>query len=148
MKTTCGIFLFNCEGKLLIAHPTNHSMDLWSIPKGIQDKKEDTFTAAIRELYEETNISLSKIGEFTVNYLGEFEYKHKNKKLSAFCIITNFDFVGYDLRCESMVTHMKGKDFPEVDEFRWVSIEEAESLLHESQIPCLAIIDKLKKHVT
>jgi len=148
MKTTCGIFLFNKEGKFLIGHPTNHSWDLWSIPKGLKDSGESDLVAALRELHEETNIFEKDMGEFTYKHIGLFKYKNKNKTLSAFYINTSTNFENVDIKCDSMVTHMKGADFPEIDAFKWVTIEESKSILHHSQLPCLEIIDKLRNNVT
>lgn len=148
MKTTCGIFLFNKEGKLLIGHPTNSPDTIWSVPKGLRDKGEDDFTAAVRELYEETNITLRDIGDFSVKYLGKFKYPNRKKKISAFYIETDFDFSDCDIKCDSMVTHLHGKDFPEIDKFKWVTMEEAEPLLNGSQVLALNIIYELKRNVT
>jgi predicted NUDIX family NTP pyrophosphohydrolase len=146
MKTTCGIFLFDKYGRVLLGHPTNHAMDLWSIPKGLMDKGEDRFTAAVRELYEETNISLSNVGKFTTEFLGEAKYKHKKKKLAAFYIDTNNDFSEYDIKCDSMVTSMPGDDFPEIDLFKWATIEEALPIIHETQKPFLELLAELRNH--
>lgn len=148
MKTTCGIFLFNAEGKFLIGHPTNHPMDLWSIPKGLKDSGESDLVAALRELHEETNIFEKDMGEYKYKHLGLFKYKSKSKTLSAFYFETTTNFENVDIKCDSMVTHTKGPNFPEIDDFRWVSIEESRSILHDSQLPCLDIIDKIRKHVT
>ena len=59
---TVGIFLYDeREKKILIVHPTNGSQKYWSIPKGLKDGKEDSFTAGIRELKEETNKAIGEI---------------------------------------------------------------------------------------
>jgi len=147
MKTTCGIFLFNREGKILVGHPTNSPDYIWSVPKGLKDPGEDDFTAAIRELHEETNISVKDIGEFSVKYLGEFKYSNKKKKISAFSIVTDYDFSEYDIKCESMVTHTSGDDFPEIDAFKWVTIEEALPILNVSQILAIRRLEELKNNV-
>ncbi len=148
MRTTCGIFLFNSDGKLLVGHPTNHPMNVWSIPKGIKDKGEAELAAAFRELSEETNIFIEDMGKFDLRYLGTSKYKHKKKALAAFYVDTNKDFSSVDVKCDSMVTDMPGKDFPEIDEFKWVTIEEAKSILHETQVPFLEDIEKLRNNVT
>ena len=145
MKITCGIFLFNNRNEFLIVHPTNHPEDFWSIPKGIKNKNEDDFDAACRELHEETNIKLEDIDVIDKKHLGMFKYNYKNKKLSAFYVETKYDFKDYEIKCESMVRHLKGKDFPEVDDFKWVNIEEAYKLIHITQVPCLQILDRLRK---
>ena len=68
MKITCGIFLFNKRGELLIVHPTFHAKNIWSIPKGTQDSNETPLQAAIREMFEEIGIHAP------VYYLGKFRH--------------------------------------------------------------------------
>lgn len=134
IKTTCGIFII-FKNEILICHPTNHSWDLWSIPKGVPDDGELFLDAAIREVKEETNITLSKDkNEFTE--LPVSIYKHKEKQLVSYvCMIEK---VTEELICDSFV---EPEGFPEVDEFRWVSFDEAERLLHYSQS---AVINDVK----
>ena len=83
MIITCGIYLFNNNGKLLIGHPTNHKPNIWTIPKGRVDEGEsDHFMVAKREIFEEANINLEN---FTSKFIGniiEFDlirYKATNK---------------------------------------------------------------------
>ena len=60
MKITNGAYIVDSLNKVLITHPTNHPMDLWSIPKGLFDDGEtDSKQAAIRETLEETKIDLT-----------------------------------------------------------------------------------------
>ena len=62
MEYTVGIFLYSeRDKKILIVHPTNSSQKFWSVPKGLKYEDEDTFSAGLRELKEETNISLNEI---------------------------------------------------------------------------------------
>lgn len=144
-KTTCGIFLFNRDGKFLVGHPTNSPSNVWSIPKGIKDDGEDDFGAAIRELYEETNISLKDIGEFEVQYIGDFAYSGNRKKiLSAFYINTSHDFYNHNIICESMVISESG-NFPEVDDFKWVNFIEAQTILNSAQIQALDIVNEIRR---
>jgi len=60
-RPCAGAVLFNAEGKVLIGRRTARSganvIDLeWQMPQGGIDKGEDPKQAAIRELYEETNV--------------------------------------------------------------------------------------------
>lgn len=152
MKVTCGIFLFNNEDKFLIGHPTNHAKNIWTIPKGLRDPGETDIEAAKRELYEETNIDYNKIYDNILmeSHLGEFPYKgwingkpNKDKVLSSFLIDTDLDFKSWEIKCESMVNN-SGNPFPEIDDFKWVTFEEAYGLLHKSQIKCFPQISRIK----
>lgn len=141
--TTCGIFLFNNEGKFLIGHPTDSEKikhDFYSIPKGWNEEGESFFESAKRELLEETNIDLDNINVLDKidiephTYVGfnPFVNGMSDKKIISYVIKTDHDFTNDDVRCDSMVTHL-GDPFPEIDEFRWVTIDEAYHILHHSQ---------------
>jgi 8-oxo-dGTP pyrophosphatase MutT (NUDIX family) len=61
MEITCGIYLYSTEiDRVLVGHVTNQNA--WSIPKGhYEDTDKSYFACANRELWEETNISLSDL---------------------------------------------------------------------------------------
>jgi 8-oxo-dGTP pyrophosphatase MutT (NUDIX family) len=151
-----GVFLVRNDGKLLIVHPTGHKPNVWSIPKGKVDKGEMDYDAALRELHEETNVDLyMKIGQFTIVDYVELPvqvYSHKRKELWPFVICesrsTNIDFNRFDIKCNSTVPLDRdwnaGK--PEVDDFKWVTIDEAREVLHETQVACLDEVDKIHKN--
>jgi len=142
---TAGIFFINKDSKLLIAHPTGH--DFWSIPKGKLEKNEDSLSAALRETWEETNVDL---GEVTKWYeLDTIKYKHGKKKLKPFIAleienpkINSDEFV---FKCNSIIDK-KSKwnvGLPEMDDHRWVTIDEARNLLHYTQVECLDFITQI-----
>jgi putative (di)nucleoside polyphosphate hydrolase len=64
-----GIALLNRQGRVFIGRrigDVEHADpdDAWQMPQGGVDKGEDPYQAALRELYEETNIrSVEKLGE-------------------------------------------------------------------------------------
>lgn len=129
MKTTCGIFIFNNEGKILLGHPTKHEPDFWSIPKGVADEGEDYFSAAIREVKEETGIDLN---EDKINWINKyFYYRRGEKRLFPFYYFWEDEIP--ELYCDSMVT-AKGIDmYPEIDEFGWFKPEEVFLYVHPTQ---------------
>lgn len=147
-KITCGIYLFDINKKLLIGHPTKHKSSVWTIPKGRMDKGETSYlSVAKREMYEETNIDLDEF-KFHITSINEFDlvrYKATNKYLKAFFIRVNHDFKDHNIYCDSMVIRDGKPAFPEIDAFKWVTIEEAETLLHESQIKNLEYCKNLLK---
>ena len=143
MRKSSGIFLFNSDRKMLVEHPTNHDPNFWSIPKGMVDKNEDDFDAAKRETLEETALDLDTIKYKLIQRLPDAKI-NKRKMLVSFLLTTSEDLTNYPFRCDSMVTFMGGKDldhpFPEVDDFKWISIEEAFSTLHRAQVDQLQFI--------
>lgn len=141
-----GIFIVRKDKKLLVCHPTNHKADFWSIPKGKADEGEDMITCALRETYEETNIDLCmRINPFYRVYeLEPVNYGHKKKMLFPFLYWemdeSDTDWDNLEIKCNSNVPLDRG-GFPEMDEYKWVDIEEARPILHETQSACL---DKIK----
>lgn len=121
MIETCGIFIFSKNNKLLTCRATNGTN--WSIPKGQKDLNESDIETAIRECFEETNLSLNKQD---LIYVGEEVYKSKKKKLIAF--IHKFPISEkIELRCNSFFN----ETIPEISEFSWA---ESPSNIHQAQI--------------
>ena len=54
---------------------------------------------------------------------------------------SNLNWDSFELKCNSFVSEDRG-GFPEMDDFKFVTINEAKLLLHESQVKCL---DKIKE---
>lgn len=143
-----GIFIIRRDKKLLVCHPTNHAADFWSIPKGKSEEGETMIQAALRETFEETNIDLTTtdaILSFNVHALDPVNYGHKKKMIYPFVYVENiYTTINWDeleIKCNSNVTAERG-GFPEMDDYKWLSIEEARPLLHDTQAACL---DKIKE---
>jgi 8-oxo-dGTP pyrophosphatase MutT (NUDIX family) len=141
-----GIFMVRKDGRVLVCHPTNHKPDFWSIPKGKVEEGEDLIDAAIRETYEESNIDLSECKG--IRALEVVNYSHKKKILHPFLVLernnSNLDWDSFDLKCNSFVPEDRG-GFPEMDSWKFVSIEEARNLLHYTQVYCLNEIERIIK---
>ena len=72
-RPNVGIMLLNTAGNVFMAHRTDSREQAWQMPQGGIDKGEDEYKAALRELYEETNISsVSLIAESTKWYTYDF----------------------------------------------------------------------------
>lgn len=149
MVKSAGIFLVNNEGKILIGHPTKHKKNSWSIPKGKVDKGETNYEAAVREMWEESNVDVDSATIY--HELDSRTYKHKKKKLIPFVILEKenpeLDLDSAELKCNANVPEEKG-GFPEMDDYKWVTVKEAKKLLHHTQVDCLGevleIINKNK----
>jgi len=134
MKISCGIYLFRNDNKFLVGHPTGFKSHIWAIPKGRVDVGEsDHFEVAKRELTEETCIVLDDLDVVRVEELEMVRYRETNKYLKGFYVKVNDDFSNIEIKCESMVMRNGKPAFPEFDEFKWVTIEESKSMLHEFQ---------------
>lgn len=143
MVKAAGLFLVNNENKILIGHPTNHAPNFWSIPKGKTDDGELEHDAAIRETLEETNIDVKDYQ--ILHILPRVNYNHKKKCLYPFVLFEKenpFDFGKFDIKCNSNVSDDRG-GFPEMDDFKWVTLDEAKDILHETQVKSLKYVQLL-----
>ena len=137
---TCGIYLYDKNSeKLLICHAANASMKTWSIPKGLKEDSEDTFTAAARELMEETGIDILKLNVISKTELPPVNYKKQKKILESFLIITDTDLQNHELSCSTLTP----KGYYEIDKWAWVEPEKILDRLHESQIENYSLIEKI-----
>lgn len=138
-----GLFLINREDKILVGHPTNHDPNFWSIPKGKIDEGETPLEAAVRETYEETNVKLfTDLHDFIE--LGKFVYRHKKKDIVLYA---HFETESakwderLDIMCNSNVPEERG-GFPEMDDFKWVTLDEAREILHTTQVAALDLLEE------
>lgn len=161
---THGIFIIDSLGKILVTHPTGHTLNQWSIPKGLGEDDETSIESAFREVKEETNIDLydwmlGDAEETIPNYdsqydyglnlmavLGIQKYATKKKEISAHIVMldTPASILDLDLKCDSTFTiEGSDKEIPENDEVKWETIEFAQKFLHESQVKYLHKVKKL-----
>ncbi len=61
LRNGVGIILLNKENKIFVAKRIDNPKNFWQMPQGGIDKNEDFFTAALRELKEETSIVSVKL---------------------------------------------------------------------------------------
>jgi predicted NUDIX family NTP pyrophosphohydrolase len=131
-KTSAGTLLYRTgpEGlEVLLVHPSGwyNRGKPWSIPKGLADPGESDLEAtARRETWEETAV---RAGEL-VN-LGSIVYRKSRKEVHCFAGLAPAD------------TQPRNASW-EVDQARFVPVEEARQLLHEDQRP---FIDRLLEHL-
>ena len=146
IRETAGIFLFNKDKKMLIVHPTNHPQNVWSIPKGNIELGEDSLSAAIRELKEETSLIFKNIKIDNISEEITMKYRSGKKILKAYIVYSYEDLYNFKFECNSFVYYLNRKKikkpFPECDKFKWASLEEAKVVLHEAQIRVLNLIIK------
>jgi putative (di)nucleoside polyphosphate hydrolase len=143
-----GLFIVRKDKNLLICHPTNHGPEFWSIPKGKVEEGEVFLEAAYRETYEETNLDLFENKNFDIYPMQSVNYSHKKKILYPFLCLervdSKFDWGKQEIKCNSNVPHERG-DFPEMDDYKWVELEESKILLHNTQSACIDKILELIK---
>ena len=123
-QITCGVvFVDTLKQKILMVHPTNQK-DFWDFPKGRRELEETSQEAAIREVKEETSICINEDDKL-IDF-GEHPY-NKHKRIHLFvCYNKKIDF--NLLECTSIVDK-EYTSYPEVDDFKMFSIEEAVGLM-------------------
>jgi predicted NUDIX family NTP pyrophosphohydrolase len=116
--------------EVLIVHPSGpyNRKAPWSIPKGIPDEGEELEATARRETWEETGVMAT--GELVP--LGHMQYTKSRKTIFAFAGRAPDDAQPH---CASW----------EVDEARFVQLDEARALLHPEQA---VFIDRLRSLLT
>jgi 8-oxo-dGTP pyrophosphatase MutT (NUDIX family) len=104
--------------RLLLGHATRSPR--WDIPKGIAEPGESLAAAAVRELHEETGLS---VPETMLRPLGVFPYR-RDKDLALFCWTPPQMPEPRTLVCTSYFP-FNGKMLPEFDRFGLFTQEEA-----------------------
>ena len=149
MIVSAGLFLIRKDYNVLVCHPTKMKKTVWSIPKGKVEVGEHYIDAAVRETLEETNANLSNWS--IIHNLTPMVYPNGKKVLHGYALFESqnrINFDDFELKCNSNVPEDKG-GYPEMDDYKWVTIDEARYLLHITQVNCLneieTIIDKITK---
>ena len=136
---TCGIYLYNVHSrKMLVCHATHASWKQWSIPKGLPEKHEDLWAAAVRELHEETGINISKLRITHSIQLPSIKYQKQNKILESFLVVVEDDLTNFNFQCLQSNQTLA----PEVNQWKWITLAQANVWLHETQRKNLEVIKK------
>ena len=123
LRNGVGIVLLNKENKVFVAKRIDNPKKFWQMPQGGVDKDEDYYSAALRELEEETsikNVSLIKEIKELITYnlpdnlLGIiWKGKYKGQKQKWFVIKFNGEDDEINLRTKK----------PEFLEWKWISLD-------------------------
>jgi 8-oxo-dGTP pyrophosphatase MutT (NUDIX family) len=122
-KLTCGVVLIDKEGSILGCHPYGKRKSIgYDFPKGCKEDGEEDLETACRELYEETNITLTDEDKKDLIDLGI--HKHNKEKNIHLFLLKVEEFPKLNLlRCNSFFEN-HGKEYPEVDEWRIIKKDE------------------------
>lgn len=138
-RPCAGIMVLNAQGLVFVGRraggPEHVDRDhVWQMPQGGIDEGEDPYKAALRELYEETNIkSVEKLGEMPGwlaydiprEIIGEaWGGKYKGQKQKWFAL----RFVGED-REINITAPGGGHHTPEFIDWRWVKMRDLPDLV-------------------
>jgi len=136
MKRSAGILPYKYidnELYVYLEHPGGpfwEGVDKWSVVKGEYDNEKAIY-AARREFLEESGFDIKE----DLEYLGSF--KLKNKLVIMFCLEKDLDVT----KMKSNTFIRDAKEYNEMDEARWFSIDDASLKVFNRQ---RKIIDRLK----
>jgi putative (di)nucleoside polyphosphate hydrolase len=137
-RPCAGMMVINRDGLVFIGRRANgpeHVDDthVWQMPQGGLDEGEDPYPAALRELYEETNIrSVEKLGEIPewLSYdlpreiVGQaWKGRYRGQKQRWFC----FRFTGKDSEID--IENPGGGHKPEFIDWRWEPMKNLPELI-------------------
>jgi len=137
-RPCAGLTVFNPQGLVFVGRraggPEHIDREhVWQMPQGGIDEGEDPYKAALRELYEETNIqSVEKLGEIAdwltydipPDIIGQaWGGKYRGQKQKWYAL----RFTGEDR--EINVTAPAGGHDPEFIDWRWVNLRDVPDLV-------------------
>lgn len=143
---SAGILLFRRREQIevLLIRPggpfwKNRDAGAWMIPKGMVEPGERPAEAALREFSEETGTALTDVPLplATVRQAG-------GKLVEAFAVEGDLDATAIksiDFELEWPPRSGRIKHFPEAEEARWMTLDEARSMMLPSQLPLLDALE-------
>lgn len=145
---SAGVLLFrqrDGETQVLLIKPggpfwRNKHAGAWMIPKGALEDGEGPAEAALREFEEETGTRLEAV-PFPLARIRQSGGKH----VEAFAVEGDLDpakITSNDFEMEWPLRSGKLERFPEVEQARWMDLDEARAMMLPSQLP---LLDALRK---
>ena len=123
LRTGVGIVVLNKKNQIFLAKRIDNPKNFWQMPQGGVDKGEDFYTAAVRELEEETSIKtvklIKEIEGLTTYLLPDhlvgiiWKGKYKGQKQKWFVV----RFEGEEDEININTKH------PEFLDWKWVNVE-------------------------
>ena len=124
LRSGVGIIVLNNENKLFVAKRIDNPKNYWQMPQGGINKSEDFYTAALRELKEETSIISVKLvkeieGTFTYilpNHLIGIIWKGRFKGQKQKWFVMRF--IGNETEINIKTKH------PEFLDWKWIDLKD------------------------
>ena len=148
LRSGVGMIVLNNKNKIFVAKRIDNPKNFWQMPQGGIDKGEDFYTAALRELKEETSITSIKLikeieGNFTYilpdNLIGIiWKGKFRGQKQKWFIV----RFLGNDNEINIQTKK------PEFIEWKWIEMNELPSVIVDFKKDVyIKLLAELKKFI-
>lgn len=145
---SAGVLLFRRRGgetEVLLIKPggpfwRNKDAGAWMIPKGAVEEGESSAEAAVREFEEETGTRLASV-PFPLAKIRQ----SGGKWVEAFALEGDLDAGGItsnEFEMEWPLRSGRLERYPEVEQARWMNLEEARKLMLPSQLPLLDALEE------
>ncbi len=106
----------------------NARRNYWALLKGTMENGEDSLDTAIREFQEESGLKLDEDVKEHLWLVGTI--KQRNDK-----IVTAYAMEVEDIDCEKCHSNLvNGENFPEMDRYRWLTIEEVRGVVSKTNL--------------
>jgi 8-oxo-dGTP pyrophosphatase MutT (NUDIX family) len=117
-----GVLVRRLRGRWMVAaiKPAGRAKPVWALPKGLIDRGESAETTALREVAEETGVEAVPLGK-----LGDVRYVYTWEGERIFKVVSFF-LVRYR---RGRLGALPPRTAHEVEEVRWLPLEEAPRLL-------------------
>lgn len=152
---SAGILFYRFQNKVLqvlLVHPggpywIGKEKGAWSIPKGEFQNDEDPLHAAKRETYEETGININDLSNALQSFISLNPVKQKGGKI-IYAWAVNADVNISKINSNEFETEWppksgKKKSFPEVDQAKWMNLEEAKEKINPGQVPLVSELEEM-----
>ena len=147
LRTGVGIVVLNKKNQIFLAKRIDNPKNFWQMPQGGVDKGEDFYTAAVRELEEETSIKtvklIKEIDGLTTYLLPDhlvgiiWKGKYKGQKQKWFVV----RFEGEEDEININTKH------PEFLDWKWVNVENLTDEIVEFKFHVYKKIQKELKYI-
>jgi predicted NUDIX family NTP pyrophosphohydrolase len=152
MKVSAGILVYRITTggpEVFIVHPggpiwAKKDKGVWSLPKGLVEKDEDSFVTAKREFEEETGFNAPE-GEYFS--LGTIDYPRGDKQVHAWAVEGDVNPANLKSNKFTMKWPPRSEnvqEFPEIDRGGWFSLQQAAVKLFPANLPFL---ERLANHL-
>jgi predicted NUDIX family NTP pyrophosphohydrolase len=152
---SAGILFYRFENKVLqvlLVHPggpywIGKEKGAWSIPKGEFQNDEDPLHAAKRETFEEIGINIDALPNTLSSLILLKPVKQKSGKIilawAAKADVNISKIKSNDFEIEWPPKSGKRKSFPEVDQAKWMDLEEAKEKINPGQLPLISELEEM-----